>query len=119
MTFRLMPRSGYGKLVFSLACGPGFPEEGPKAFLSAGDKRHPISSPGLNGWSAEQWLVDVADGIAEWLDWSLDEYVTAAEEALTRGDYQEAADWLTMVVSIDPRKPRAARLLARAQAQLR
>ncbi len=119
MIFRLMPKSGYGKLAFSLACGPGFPDNGPTAFLSAGGKRHPLFSPGLNNWSADHWLVQVADDMIEWLTWSLDEYMTPAKEALKRGDYQEAADFLTIVLSINPRTPRAARLLARAQAPLR
>jgi hypothetical protein len=119
MIFQLMPKSGYGKLVFCLACGPGFPDNGPTAFLSAGDKRHPLFSPGMNTWSAEQWLTDVADGMIDWLAWSLNEYLIAAKNALNRGDYQEAADWLTVVLSIDPRKPGAARLLAKAQAPLR
>ena len=119
MVFQLMPESGYGKLVFYLACGPGFPNDGPTAFLSVGDKRYPLFSPGLNDWSAEHGLVSIADGMIEWLAWSLDEYVTTAKETLNRGDCQEAADWLTIVLSINPRTPRAARLLARAQAPLR
>jgi hypothetical protein len=119
MTFQLMPKSGYGKLVFYLACGDGFPDGGPTAFLSAGGKQHPLFSPGLNDWSAEHWLVEVADDMIEWLVWSLSETLGAAEEALNRGDYQEAADLLTVVLSINPRTPRAARLLAQAQAPLR
>ncbi len=119
MVFQLMPKSGYGKLVFYLACGPGFPDSGPTAFLSAGDERYPLFSPGLNNWSAEHWLLDVADDMIEWLIWSLDEYMTPAKEALNRGNYQKAADWLTIVLSINPRAPRAARLLAQAQAPLR
>ena len=54
----------------------------------------------------------------KWMAWSLEQYVTAAEEALSRGDHQEAADLLTVVLATDPRTPRAARLLARAQAPL-
>jgi Tfp pilus assembly protein PilF len=61
----------------------------------------------------------MADELVSWLGWSLDQYMAAAEEALSRGDYQEAADLLTVVLSIDPRTPRAAHLLARAQAPLR
>jgi hypothetical protein len=119
MIFRLMPKSGHGKLTFYLVCGPGFPESGPTAFLATGEKRYPLFSPGMHNWSAgEHWLVHIADDMVEWLTWSLDEYMTTAEQALKRGDYQEAADWLTVVLSIDPRRPRAARLLARAQAPL-
>jgi hypothetical protein len=119
MIFRLMPKGQHGKLVFYLACGPGFPKKGPWAFLLAGDRRHPLSSPGLVNWSEKQQLVEMADELVSWLAWSLDQYVAAAEEALNRGDYQEAADLLTVVLAIDPRTPRAARLLARAEAALR
>lgn len=119
MIFRLAPKSGYGKLVFYLVCGPGFPDQGPTAFLSAGGQRHPLFSPGMNTWSADQRLTDIADGMIEWLAWSLDEYVVIAQKALSREDYQQAADWLTVVLSIDPRTPGAARLLAKAQAPLR
>jgi hypothetical protein len=118
MIFRLMPKGKHEKLVFYLACGPGFPGKGPEAFLLAGDKRLPLSSPGLVNWSVRGWLVEVADELVEWLAWSLDQYVAAAEEALGRGDYQEAADLLTVVLAIDPRTHRAARLLGRAQAPL-
>jgi len=119
MIFQLTPKGQYEKLTFYLACGPGFPDKAPWAFLLAGDKRHPLSSPGLVNWSAKQWLVEMADELVKWLAWSLDQYVAAAEEALGRGDHQEAADLLSVVLSIDPRTPRAARLLARAQAPLR
>ncbi len=119
MIFRLRPKSGYGKLTFHLVCGPGFPEESPTAFLLIDGTRHPIFSPGLNDWSADQWLVDIADGMAEWLKWSLDEYMTSAKKALAQEAYQEAADWLTVILSLEPRRPRAARLLAKAQAPLR
>jgi len=61
----------------------------------------------------------MADELVSWLAWSLDQYVAAAEEALNRGDYQEAVDLLSVVLAIDPHTPRAARLLARAQAPLR
>jgi hypothetical protein len=118
MVFRLMPKGKPEKLVFYLACDPGFPEKGPRAFLLAGDRRHFLSSPGLANWSTKEWLVEMADELVKWLAWSLDQYVAAAEEALSRGDYQEAADLLSMVLSIEPRTPRAARLLARAQALL-
>ena len=119
MIFRLMPKSGYGKLIFYLICEDGFPDRGPSAFLLAGDKQHRLFSPGMNNWSAGQSLVDIADDMIEWLAWSLDEYMATAEEALGHGAFREAADWLTIVLSINPRKPRAARLLARAQAPLR
>jgi hypothetical protein len=120
MVFCLRPRSGHGKLTFYLACGPGFPESGPTAFLSTGGRQYPLFSPAMHNWSAtEHWLADIADGMVEWLTWSLDEFMTTAEQALSQGEYQEAADWLTIVLSIDPRRPRAARLLARAQAPLR
>jgi hypothetical protein len=118
MIFRLTPKGKHEKLVFYLACGPGFPDKAPWAFLLAGDRRHPLLSPSLVNWSEKQWLVEMADELVEWLAWSLDQYVTTAEEALSRGDYQEAADLLTVVLSTDPRTPRAARLLARAQAPL-
>jgi hypothetical protein len=116
--FQLTPKGKHEKLVFHLACGPGFPDKAPRAFLLAGDRRHPLSSPGLVNWSEKQWLVEMADELVSWLAWSLDQYVAAAEEALNRGDYQEATDLLSAVLAIDPRTPRAARLLARAQAPL-
>ena len=119
MVFRLTPKDKHEKLVFYLACGPGFPSKGPGAFLLAGDRRLPLSSPGLVNWSEKQWLVEMADELVKWLAWSLDQHVAAAEEALNRGDYQEAADLLSVVLAIDPRTPRAARLLARAEAPLR
>jgi hypothetical protein len=119
MIFRLTPKGQHEKQVFYLGCGPGFPDKGPWAFLLAGGKRHPLSSPSLVNWSEKQGLVEVADELMKWLTWSLDQYVAAAEEALNRGDYQEAADLLTMVLATAPRTPRAARLLARAQAPLR
>ncbi len=119
VVFRLQPKSGYGKLVFYLSCGSGFPNRAPEAFISAGGKRYPLVSPGLNDWSVERQFVAVADELIEWTAWSLDQYVAAAEEALNRGDYREAADLLTVVLSINPRTPGAARLLARAQAPLR
>ena len=119
MIFRLTSKGQYEKLAFYLACGPGFPDKAPWAFLLAGDRQHPLSSPGLVNWSAKQWLVEMADELVKWLAWSLDQHVAAAEEALNRGDHQEAADLLSVVLSIDPRTPRAARLLAQAQAPLR
>lgn len=118
VVFRLRPKSGYGKLTFDLVCGPGFPEKGPAAFLPIGDTRHPIFSPTIGEWTDGHRLTDVADEMASWLTWSLDDYVAAAQEALERGNYREANDWLTVVLSLNPRKPGAARLLARAQAGL-
>jgi hypothetical protein len=118
MFFRLTPKRKYEKLAFYLACGPGFPEDPPNAFLRAGDKPHPLSSPGLSNWSVERWLVEVADELVNWLVFSLDQYMATAEEALSSGDYAKAADLLTVVLAIEPRTPRAARLLAQAQAPL-
>jgi hypothetical protein len=119
MIFRLTPKGHYEKLAFYLACKPGFPRKAPWAFLLAGDRRHSLLSPGLANWSARQWLVEMADELVKWLAWSLDQHVATAEEAMSRGDYREAADLLTMVLSTDPRTPRAAHLLARVQALLR
>jgi hypothetical protein len=119
MIFRLTPKGKHEQLAFYLACGPGFPDKAPWAFLLAGDRRHPLSSPGLVNWSEKQWLAEMADELVSWLAWSLDQYVAVAEEALNRGDYQEAVDLLSVVLAIDPHTPRAARLLARAQAPLR
>jgi len=116
--FRLRPKSGYGKLTFGLVCGPGFPERGPAAFLPIGGGRHPVISPTISEWTASHRLTDVADEMTSWLTWSLDDYMAVAKEALARGDYGEANDWLTVVLSLNPRKPGAARLLARAQAGL-
>lgn len=119
MIFRLSPKGEHEKLVFYLACGPGFPDTAPRAFLLTGDRQHPLSSPGLVNWSARKWLVETADELVKWLAWAGDQYIGAAEEALNRNAYQEAADLLTVVLAIDPRTPRAARLLARAQGPLR
>ena len=119
MIFRLTPKGKHEQLAFYLACGPGFPDKGPWAFLLAGNRRHLLSSPGLVNWSEKQWLAEMADELVSWLAWSLDQYVAAAQEALNRGDYQEAVDLLSVVLAIDPHTPRAARLLARAQAPLR
>jgi hypothetical protein len=118
MFFRLTPKRRYDKLVFYLACGPGYPDNPPNAFLRAGDKPYPLSSPGLGNWSVERWLVEVADELVKWLVFSLEEYLATAEDALRRGDYAMAADLLTVVLAIEPRTPRAARLLAQAQAPL-
>jgi hypothetical protein len=118
LVFRLTPQGRYEKLVFYLACGGGFPNKGPVAFLAAGGKQHALSGPLLSDWSDRRWLVEVADDLVDGLKWSLGQYMVAAEEALDRGDYQEAADLLTAVLSVDPRTPGAGRLLARAQARL-
>ncbi len=116
--FRLMPKNEHEDMVFYVTCEPGFPDKAPVAFLSVRGDRYPLVSPSLNEWSAEQWLVEVADDLVEWQVHLLDQQIVAAEEALNRGDYQEASDLLAMVMLIDPCKPRAARLLARAQAPL-
>ncbi|MFQ6100241.1 MAG: hypothetical protein ACE5OS_03255 [Anaerolineae bacterium] len=118
VVFRLMPEHEHQDIVFYVACGPGFPDEPPAAFLSVRGDRYPLLSPGLNEWSAEHWLVEMADDLVEWQVGLLDQQMAAAEEALNRGDYQEASDLLAMVLLIDPRKPRAARLLARAESLL-
>ena len=118
LVFRLMPKTGHEDLVFYVACGPGFPDEPPAAFLSIRGDRYPLLSPGLNRWSAGRWLVEIADELVEWQVRLLDQQIVAAEEALDRGDFQEASDLLAMVLLVDPRKPRAARLLARAQSRL-
>jgi hypothetical protein len=119
MYFRLSPKQKYENLSFYLAAGPGFPDKAPHLFLLVGGKPHPISTPSLVAWSSGTWLVQLADELVQWLAFSTDEYLTAAEEALKRGQYHEAADLLTVVLAIDPRTPGAARLLARAQARLR
>ena len=118
LIFRLMPKAEHEDMVFHVACGPGFPQEAPTAFLSIRGDRHPLLSPALNKWSAGQWLVELADELVEWQVGLLDEQIGAAEEALDRGDYQEASDLMAMVLLVDPRKPGAARLLARAQSRL-
>lgn len=118
MLFRLTPKGQYHQLGLYLVCGPGFPDQAPHAFLLVGGKRRPLSSPGLSNWSARKWLLEVADGLVEWLAFSLEQYLAEGEEALQRGAYQEAADLFTLVLALDPRTPRAARLLAKAQAPL-
>ncbi len=116
--FRLMPKNEHQDMVFYMACEPGFPEKPPLAFLSIRGDRYPLQSPGLSEWSAEQRLVKIADDLVEWQARLLDQKVAAAKEALERGDYQEASDLLVMVLLVEPRKPRAARLLAHTQAML-
>lgn len=116
--FRLTPQDGHETLALYLACGPGFPDKAPRAFLLAGGKPYPLSSLGLNNWSARHKLVEIADELVEWLAFAPDEYVAEAERALSEGDYAKAADLLLVVLTIEPRTPRAARLLAQAQAGL-
>jgi len=118
VVFRLMPKDEYQDMVFYLACGPGFPEKGPAAFLVVRGDRYPLLSPALSEWSADKWLFEMADDLIEWQVALLDQQVTAAEEALNQGSYKEASDLLAMVLLIDPRKAGAARLLAQAQTSL-
>ncbi len=119
MFFRLCPKQRYEKLVFYLACSEGFPERAPSAFLLAGGAPYPLSTPGLGNWSPNKWLVEIADELVEWMAFSLDVYLKDGETALNQGEYHKAADLLTVVLVIEPRTPRAARLLAQAQAPLR
>ncbi len=116
--FRLMPKRDHGDMVFYVACESGFPDQAPTAFLSLRGDRYPLLSPGLNEWSAERRLVEVADDLVEWQAHLFDQKIAAAEEAIERGDYQEASDLLVMVLLMNPRKPRAARLLGQVQAML-
>jgi len=119
LIFRLMPKHKHKDLVFYITCQPGFPEEPPAAFLSLRGDQYPLLSPGLSEWSTEKWLVEAADDLIEWQVNILDQQVATAEEALDRGDYQEASDLLAKVLSIAPRKPNAVHLLARAPALLK
>ncbi len=116
VVFRLMPTGEHEDMVFYIACGPGFPDKAPTAFLSVRGDRYPLLSPGLSDWTAGRWLVEVADDLVKWQINLLDQQVAAAREALKRGDYKGASDRLTMVLLINPRQPGAARLLAEAQA---
>ncbi|HEY73433.1 MAG TPA: hypothetical protein G4N99_09195 [Thermoflexia bacterium] len=116
--FRLMPKHRHEDMVFYIACEPGFPDQAPTAFLSLRGDRYPLLSPSLNEWSAKQRLVEAADNLVEWQAHLLDQKIAAADEALERGDYQEASDLLVMVLLMNPRKPRAARLLGQVQAML-
>jgi hypothetical protein len=118
VVFRLMPKGEHRDIVFYIACGPGFPEKAPVAFLVVRGDRYPLLSPGLSEWSADKTLVGVADNLVEWQVRLLDQQVAAAEEALGQGDYKKASDLLAMVLLIDPRKPGAARLLAQAESML-
>lgn len=118
MVFRLDPRGDYGKLILYLACEAGFPDRPPEAFIIAGEKSYPLYSPTLSEWTADTWIAETADSLIEWLNWSLEQFVAQAKEGIEAGNYQEAADLLTVVLSIDPRTPHAARLLGQAQAPL-
>jgi hypothetical protein len=115
MFFRLSPKHKYEKLLFFIAAGFGFPEKAPDVFLLVGGKPHRLSTPSVVNWSASMSLVDLADELVEWLVFSLGEYMKTAEEALTRERFEEAADWLRLVLAIEPRTPKAARLLAKAE----
>jgi hypothetical protein len=118
VVFRLMPKGKYQDVVFYLACGPGFPEKAPVAFLVVRGDRYPLLSPALNEWSVDSWLYEVADDLVEWQVKLLDQQVAAAEEAINQGNYKEASDRLAMVLLINPRMPGAARLLARAESEV-
>ena len=113
--FRLMPQDEYKDMVFYLACGPGFPKEAPVAFLVVRGDRYPLLSPGLNEWTQDNWLYEVANDLVKWQIKLLDQQVAAAEAAINRGDCKEASDRLAMVLLINPRMPGVARLLARAE----
>ncbi len=113
---RLSPQHKYDKMAFYLALGPGFPDKAPHVFLLIGGRPQRITCPALVNWSADRPLVKLADELVEWLAFSAEEYLKAGENALNRGGYQEAIDLLKLVLSIDPRTPGAARLLAKAQA---
>jgi hypothetical protein len=116
--FRLVPKNGYDKLAFCLAVGPGFPEKAPHVFLLLSGKPRRVSIPSLGGWSPSSQLVTVADELVEWLVFSVNEYMTAAVNAINHGRFAEAADLATLVLTINPQTPGAPRLLAKAQARL-
>ncbi len=118
VVFRLMPKSEHQDVVFYLACGPGFPDKAPVAFLIVRGDRYPLLSPTLNEWTADNWLYEVADSLVEWQVKLLDQQVAAAEEAIEQGRYKAASDRLAMVLLINPRMPGAARLLARAESEM-
>jgi hypothetical protein len=118
VVFRLMPKGEYQDVVFYLACGPGFPDKAPVAFLVVRGDRYPLLRPALNEWAADNWLYEVADGLVEWQVKLLDQQVVTAEEEINRGNYEEASDRLAMVLLINPRMPGAARLLARAESEM-
>jgi hypothetical protein len=113
-----MPKSEHEDMVFYIACGAGFPDKAPTAFLSLRGDRYPLLSPALDEWSAEKSLLGLADDLLQWQIRLLDQQMAAAREAISRGDYKGASDRLVMVLLIDPRKPEAAQLLAQAQARL-
>jgi hypothetical protein len=116
--FRLMPKGEYQDVVFYLACGPGFPDVAPVAFLVVRGDRYPLLSPALNEWTAEDWLYEVADSLVKWQVKLLDQQVAAAEAEIGRGNYKEASDRLAMVLLINPRMSGAARLLAKAESMM-
>jgi hypothetical protein len=118
MFFRLSPKLKYQQMSFYVAIGPGFPDKAPHVFLLIAGRPQRISTPLLGSWSASRWLVELADELIEWLAFSLGSYLRAAEEALQKGRYGEAADLLRLVLAIEPRTAGAARLLARAEAHL-
>ncbi len=117
MIFQLSPKRKYENLVFYLACRAGFPQKAPRAFILAGDKQHPLSGPDLVNWAPNKSLTAAADNLLEWLAWSIEDQIKTAEDWMENQDYQAAAALLTLVLSIDPRAPGAARLLARAQSR--
>jgi hypothetical protein len=118
MFLRLSPKQQYERMSFYLALGNGYPDKAPHAFLLIGGKPYRISSPSMGSWSASQWLVELADELMSWLVFSLNEYLTAAASALNGGSDREAADLFRLVLAIEPRTPKAARLLARAESAL-
>jgi hypothetical protein len=116
--FRLMPKGEHEDIVFYIACGPGFPDKAPTAFLSVRGDRYPLLSPGLSEWSAGKSLANVADDLLEWQVGLLDQQVATAQEAFDGGNYKEASDLLAMVLLINPRQSGAAQLLAQAQTRM-
>lgn len=115
MIFQLSPKRKYEQMVFYLACGAGFPDKAPRAFILAGNKQQPLSGPELVNWKSQKGLVTVADDLVKWLEWSLEDQVKMAQEWIESEDYEAAAALLKLVLAIDPRTPGAARMLARAQ----
>jgi hypothetical protein len=118
MYLRLSPRQRFPNMSFYMALNHGFPDKAPHVFLLIGGKPHRLSSPLLGGWGANRWLVELADELVQWLAFSTNEYLEAAQKALQRGSEREAADLLRLVLAIEPRTPGAARLLARAEGHL-
>jgi hypothetical protein len=116
VVFRLMPLEEHQDMVFYISCEAGFPDTPPTAFLSIRGDRYPLVSPCLNEWSAHQSsLVKVADSLVKWQVSMLGQQMATAKEAMERGDYKQASDLLVMVLLINPRMPRAARLLAQVE----